>query len=165
MVLDTLRGWLASYSSGVMAAPQHEVTGQLQSSLKQLEKRLADLDARTNRAFELVETGVYSPALYAERKSALDTERASVLHQMQNINDEIHRLANEETIRLAFVPKLRHVLESYESAENAQEQNRLLKTVIDKIVYTKTVRVTSNNPGNLNLQIHPRLPHQSNCTL
>ena len=165
MVLDTLRGWLASYSSGVMSAPQHEITGQLQSSLKQLEKRLADLDARTNRAFELVETGVYSPALYAERKSALDTERASVLHQIQNINDEIHRLANEETIRLAFVPKLRHVLESYESAENAQEQNRLLKTVIDKIVYTKTVRVTSNNPGNLNLQIHPRLPHQSNYML
>ena len=132
---------------------------QLLTSLKQFEKHLADLDARMNRAFELVETGVYSPELYVERKSALDAERASVMKQIDNIKAELEKLANDEAIRREFLPKLQHVLESYETAENALEQNRLLKTVIEKIVYTKTVRVTSNNPGNLKLQVYPLLPH------
>lgn len=74
-------------------------------------------------------------------------------------------MKNEEAIRRDFLPKLRHVLECYETAENAREQNNLLKTVISKIVYNKTVRVTPNNPGNLRLQVYPLLPHSSASTL
>lgn len=159
MVLDTLRGWLNAYSAGVDPFPQNDVSDQLHTSLKQLTKHLSDLDARTNRAFELVETGVYTPEIYVERKNALDTERVSVMKQISDMQAELKKLENAEAIRREFLPKLRHVLEAYETAENAREQNQLLKTVIDKIVYTKTVRVTSNNPGNLHLQIYPLLPH------
>ena len=159
MVLDTLRGWLASYSAGTEPFQHHDMTDQLNISLKQFHKHLADLDVRTNRAFELVETGIYSPELYIERKSALDAERAYVMQQIENMNTELKKIANAESIRREFLPKLQHVLESYETAENALEQNRLLKTVIERIVYTKTVRVTSNNPGNLKLQVFPLLPN------
>lgn len=159
MVLDTLRGWLASYSAGIDPFPQRDLTEQLRTSLKQFEKHLSDLDARVNRAFELVETGVYTPEIYVERKNALDAERVSMMKQITNIEAELKKLENEQAIRQEFLPKLQHVLETYEAAENAREQNQLLKTVIDKIVYTKTVRVTSNNPGNLHLQVYPLLPH------
>lgn len=159
MVLETLRGWLTSYSAGIDPFPQHDLFEQLRTSLKQFEKHLSDLDARTNRAFELVETGVYTPEIYVERKNALDAERVSVMKQISNIEAELKKLENEEAIRREFLPKLQHVLESYETAANAREQNQLLKTVIDKIVYTKTVRVTPNNPGNLHLQVYPLLPH------
>ena len=159
MVLETLHGWLASYSAGVDPFPQNDVSAQLEASLKQLAKHLSDLDARTNRAFELVETGVYSPEIYVERKNALDAERVSVMKQINDTKEELKKLKNETAIRQEFLPKLRHVLESYETAANAREQNNLLKTVIDKIVYTKTVRVTPNNPGNLYLQVFPLLPH------
>lgn len=159
MVLDTLRGWLASYSAGIDPFPQHDLSEQLRTTLKQFEKHLSDLDARTNRAFELVETGVYTPEIYVERKNALDAERVSLMKQISNIEAELKKLENEEAIRREFLPKLQHVLESYETAANAREQNQLLKTVIDKIVYTKTVRVTPNNPGNLHLQVYPLLPH------
>lgn len=159
MVLDTLRGWLASYSAGIDPFPQSDVSEQLHAALKQLEKRLSDLDARTNRAFELVETGVYTPEIYVERKNALDNERVSVMQQIKNVQTEIKKLADKEAIRRDFLPKLQHVLESYDTAENAREQNKLLKTVIEKIVYTKTIRVTPNNPGNLRLQVYPLLPH------
>lgn len=159
MVLDTLRGWLTAYSSGRDPFPQRDVSDQLHASLRQFEKHLSDLDARTNRAFELVETGVYTPEIYIERKNALDAERVSVMKRISDIQAELKKLQNEEAIRREFLPKLRHVLESYETAANAREQNQLLKTVIEKIVYTKTVRVTRNNPGNLHLQVFPLLPH------
>ena len=71
---------------------------------------------------------------------------------------ELEQLENAAARRRAFAPRLRHVLDAYEQAANAREQNRLLKTVIEKIVYTKTERVTANDPGNLHLQIYPLLP-------
>ena len=74
---------------------------------------------------------------------------------------ELEHLETENERRQAFAPRLRHVLDAYEQAASAREQNRLLKTVIDKIVYTKTERVTANSPGNLHLQIYPLLPPSS----
>lgn len=159
MVLDTLRSWLSVYSSGQLLHTQSDLASQLQELISQQEKQLSDLDARINRAFELVETGVYTPELYVERKSALDAERASIMEQIDKLRFDLDKLSNDEAIRRDFVPKLRHVVDSYESTETALEKNKLLKSVISKIIYTKTVRVTSNNPGNLNLQVLPLLPH------
>ena len=158
MVLDTLRVWLAGYSSDGSPLPCQDEAAPLRASLRLLEKRLSELDTRMSRAFELVETGVYTPALYLERKNALDAERASLLRQQNEMQTELEQLENAAARRRAFAPWLRHVLDAYEQAANAREQNRLLKTVIEKIVYTKTERVTANHPGNLHLQIYPRLP-------
>ena len=159
MVLDTLRTWLASYDDGGDPFPQQNLSESLQSSLAQFERQQSDIDARIQRAYELVETGVYSPEIFVERKSALDNERAYVMQRIESLHAEIEKIADEEKIRQQFVPKLRHMLDVYDSAENAREKNNLLRTVIEKIIYTKTVRVTSNNPGNLRLQVFPLLPH------
>ena len=161
MVLDTLRIWLAGYSPDSSSLPCQDDAAPLRASLHLLDKRLSELDIRIDRAFELVETGVYTSALYLERKNALDAERASLLRQQTEIQTELKQLEHENARRRAFAPRLQHVLDAYEQAESAREQNQLLKTVIDKIVYTKTVRVTANSPGNLHLQIYPLLPPSS----
>lgn len=158
MVLDTLRLWLSAYTSDGNPFPQQDETAPLRTSLQLLEKRLADLDARIDRAFELVETGVYTPTLYLERKNALDAERTSLLRQQSELQTELERLEHAAANRYAFAPRLQHVLDAYAQAANAREQNRLLKTVIEKIVYTKTERVTANHPGDLHLEIYPLLP-------
>ena len=158
MVLDTLRLWLSAYTSDGNPFPQQDETTPLRASLQLLEKRLNELDTRMHRAFELVETGVYTPALYLERKNALDAERISLLRQQDEMQTELEQLEHAAAHRRAFSLRLQHVLDAYEQATNAREQNRLLKTVIEKIVYTKTERVTANHPGNLHLQIYPLLP-------
>ncbi|WP_346705419.1 recombinase family protein [uncultured Agathobaculum sp.] len=158
MVLDTLRLWLSAYTSDGSPFSQQDETAPLRASLQLLDKRLSELDARISRAFELVETGVYTPALYLERKNALDAERTSLLRQQGDMQAELEQLEHAAANRRAFVLRLQHVLDAYEQADNAREQNRLLKTVIEKIVYTKTERVTTNRPGNLHLQIYPLLP-------
>ena len=165
MVLETLHSWLAAYDAGREPFAQADLQQQLRTTLAQHQKRLADLDARIDRAFELVETGVYTPELYVERKSALDAERASVLLQIDATNAERQRLADEDALRREFLPKLRHVVESYARAANAAEQNKLLKSVVEKVIYTKTERVTPTNPGNLTLEVYPLLPHSSAPTL
>ena len=158
MVLDTLRVWLSAYTFNGNPFPQQDETAPLRASLQLLEKRLNELDTRMHRAFELVETGVYTPTLYLERKNALDAERTSLLRQQGDIQAELEQLERAIADRRAFALRLQHVLDAYGQASNAREQNRLLKTVIEKIVYTKTERVTANHPGNLHLQIYPLLP-------
>lgn len=158
MVLQTLHTWLSAYLAGGVPAATSGLLAQLKEAMRQQQRKLTDLDARTGRAFQLVETGVYTPEIYLERKSALDTERAQVIEQIDALRQEYIKLQQDETIRAQYVPKLRHVLAAYGDAESAHEQMELLKTVVEKIVYTKTERVTRNSAGNLSLQLYPLLP-------
>ena len=122
MVLDTLRLWLSAYTSDGSPFSQQNETAPLRASLQLLDKRLSELDARISRAFELVETGVYTPALYLERKNALDAERTSLLRQQGDMQADLEQLEHAAANRRAFVLRLQHVLDAYEQADNAREQ-------------------------------------------
>ena len=94
MVLDTLRVWLAGYSSDGRPLPCQDEAAPLRASLRLLEKTPVRTGHTHEPRFELVETGVYTPALYLERKNALDAERASLLRQQNEMQTELEQLEN-----------------------------------------------------------------------
>lgn len=157
MVLDSLRNWLTEYSV-LSAEPSAPALDHHHKALKQIAADLKMLDTREAKAFELVETGVYSPALYLDRKAAIDAERVALEGKQRAVTKEISVLQDEQRLRREFLPRVRHVLDAYGEAENAHEQNLLLKSVIVKIVYKKTRRTLPNAPSDLSLQVFPRLP-------
>lgn len=160
LVLAALNDWLSSYSYIDDAAP--DITGYEQR-LKALAREEDKIKAREARAFELVETGVYTPDIYLERKAALDLELSNLAAQKVHLLHTIEELKNDDKIRAEFLPNVRRVIELYPLCQNAKEQRDLLLTVIDHIVYHKTERVihthqTMISPGNLRLDVYPRLP-------
>lgn len=157
MVLDSLRSWLTEYTVAI-TQPVLPSLDHHQQALKQLEAQLRTLDAREAKAFELVETGVYSPALYLDRKAAIDAERVALEHKKRSAEKELAALEDAARLRREFLPRVRHVLDAYREADNAHEQNLLLKSVIQKIVYQKSRRTLPNAPSDLALQVFPRLP-------
>lgn len=164
LVLETLESWLKDYSVPGMRT-DFKLETQLADTIAAQKKQLAALDAREARLYELVEAGAYTPEIFVQRKSALDDERAALLSRTQETRAELSRLGNDRLVQDEFLPRLRKVLRAYPQAENAAEQNKLLKTVIKEIVYTKNERVTSVAPGNLNLTVYPLLPHSHAQTL
>lgn len=159
MVLSTLRKWLEDYTLADLPDPNQSLRDSLSAQIKAAEKTISTLNSRIARAFELVETGVYTPALFAERKAELDTQLGKTTVQLSQLHQQLAELSDANIIQTVFVPQLTHVLESYSTCENALEKNRLLKTVIKEIIYTKTERITPNSAGNLHLEIFPLLPH------
>lgn len=60
-------------------------------------------------------------------------------------------------IRADFIPNVQRVLELYDTL-TPHEQNELLKTVIERIVYKKTKRAVPGYAGDMELTIYPRSP-------
>lgn len=157
LVLESMDLWLKSYDVPVIQEDTR-LAAQLSQTLAAQEKQLAALNMRITRLYDLVETGTYTADVFLQRKDALHEERAALLARTEETRAALTLLEQNRLVQNEYLPRLRDVLQAYPLAENAAEQNRLLKTVIKDIVYTKTERVTPASPGNLKLVVLPLLP-------
>ena len=155
LVRSTLRKWAAGLELNLDDEP--EDTSSYERTIIDLNKKREELAAREARAFELVETGVYSTDTFLMRKLALETEQADIQTQIIDLTEIIKRLRHNEEIRNGFIPKVQTALELYDTL-SPHEQNQLLKEIIEKIVYEKTRRAVTNFAGDLRLKVYPKLP-------
>lgn len=155
LVRSTLRKWAAGLELNLDDEP--EDTSSYERTIIDLNKKREELAAREARAFELVETGVYSTDTFLMRKLALETEQADIQTQIIDLTEIIKRLRHNEEIRNGFIPKVQTALELYDTL-SPHEQNQLLKEIIEKIVYEKTQRAVMNFAGDLRLKVYPKLP-------
>lgn len=57
------------------------------------------------------------------------------------------------------MPKVENLLAVYDSITNPAEKNKLLKEVLEKVVYTKELSGRwHTTPDNFNIVLYPRLP-------
>lgn len=130
-IIDTLRGWCADY-----AAPDHHQTpiiDRRQPLLKQLEQ----IDGQYKRAQELVEMGVYTLPEFIRRRDDLMAQRSAVEASL----DELARPSKRDMI-ITAVPVIEKALDAYAFADTPEQKNKLLKTMVSKIVYTHDDRDT-----------------------
>ena len=82
------------------------------------------------------------------RIAALDAERA----QIEQTLDALTQTPAKPQVPIPSVS-------SFYAQLTPSEQNELLKTLIEKIVYQKSERATPSFAGDLTLTIYPRLPY------
>lgn len=154
IVRETLRSWqdghpiapISDASAAEFAAKQKMYTAAC-TQLAQLKSQLARLQ-------DLLETGVYSAETYLERSSLLNARIKAAQADIDRLSAELeeYTAVDWEALR----PKIRHILAVWETS-SPDDLNRLLKTVIKRIIYHKTVRCFRNqNPADyLSLSIYP----------
>lgn len=162
-VLAALRSWLRNFELDYNAAREkaHTVAdpaASLRPLLSGLEKELDQLTAQEQRAYELVEQGVYTPQVFTQRSKAISGKQASVRQQMETITAQIQELEAMEAAQAKVAPAIRTVLESYPSASSAKEKNDLLRSVLQKVVYTKTTRARYKGGSDMKIILFPKLP-------
>lgn len=148
-VLATLREWSVQYQNAPDETPMPDTA--LAASLK---RQLASVDNQLRRAFDLVEKGIYTPEEFTARRADLSAQR-------DNLTAAIYA-AEHPTITptiASIVPQINHVLETFPFAENASEQNALLKSVIARIDYRKTRRANNHIAPSalLEIDIYPKI--------
>ena len=158
VVLDGLRAWVDAYEAKADApapAPAADACATA-AARAQLTDQLTTLQQQSARLYDLLEQGVYSIAIYRERRADLDTRLADV-HAALNALDAPPKPDPIATI----LPQVRTVLGSYDLTATPAEKNALLRSVIDHITYTKLQRCQRNNAptDHLNLTLYPRVTH------
>jgi site-specific DNA recombinase len=106
-------------------------------ALKEHQSALQKAQTQKDNLHDLLEQGVYTIETFMKRQQAI-TER------IKNAQDKIAQLEKEIAIEREkenhydqFLPKAKSALKAFHETENAFEQNKLLKSIIDKIEYTR----------------------------
>lgn len=110
------------------------------------------------RIFAAYEDGAYDTPTFVARRTAKDAEIANAEAALREL-EKGAPLTRDQIIRRQL-PQIRRVLDLYPTMETPQERNRLLKTVIDRIIYKKPQRSYRNqDPAlHLSLDIFPVTP-------
>lgn len=129
----------------------------LRAAIAAADKELAATEAQIKRAYELVEQGIYTPEQFLERSRDLSARKATIEQQRATLQAELDRQTQEDAQRAQLAPRIKQVLDAYPLAESAAEKNELLKSVISRVVYKKTVRERWSPGGSdMTLTITPR---------
>lgn len=148
-ILDTLSAWLVQFAPDAPeAAPR---TNPRQDAIDAAQANLARLRAQRERIFAAYEDGAYDTPTFIKRRNDKDAEISAA----QSALDEL--LADstpspEECIRMQL-PAIRNALELYAVATDPQDKNAILKTVISRVEYKKTVRCFRNMDPSKELEL------------
>lgn len=163
-VLASLQSWLRKFELDYTATKQQsphssDPAAALRPLLANLEKELAQLTSQEQRAYELVEQGVYTPQVFLERSRAISDKQTAVRTQLENITSQIQEMEHLETAKASIAPAIRAVLDSYPTAKSAQQKNDLLRSVLQKVIYTKTNRASWKGGSDMKIVLLPKLPY------
>lgn len=157
-VLDSMRLWLAGFERDARKAEKHTDTLAEETALTAHENELERLAAQLDRAYELVEQGVYTADVFLERSRRIADRRAELEQKTAQLRQEITRKQAAAASAEQIAPKMTHVLDAYDAARTPAEKNALLRSVLQKVVYEKNQRDRWGGDG-FHLDLYPLLPH------
>lgn len=159
-VLQALRDWLENYKLDLKASDPDLLKSEIkvfENALKKQELELQQLEKQLSNLHDLLERGVYSVDTFLERSKALADRISSAKNSIANLQEQLHWEQSKEEGKKNIIPKIERVLEIYKFTEDPRLKNDLLKTVLEKVVYTKTVKGTKGKSSPFYLEIYPRI--------
>jgi DNA invertase Pin-like site-specific DNA recombinase/DNA-binding PadR family transcriptional regulator len=105
-----------------------------EETLALIRRSAAQTAAQKEKIYSLLEQGVYDVAEYRERMDAVTTKLAELERQEATAAAELARHSTEE--KAALRDKIQNALAIYHTAD-AAGRNALLKTILEKVEYTK----------------------------
>ncbi len=156
-ILAVLASWVAEFEADPNDAPVDvdSTTDATESARQQLADTREGLTAQLNRLYDLLEQGVYTVVEFRQRREDINARIAQIDADVARLDD----LPRQDP-RASLVPQLKTVLATYQSTEDPEQKNALLRSVIDHVVYHKTQRCYRNNAlgDNLSIEVYPRIP-------
>ena len=154
-VLDTLALWAVQYADDVPASPADDAR---QSAIASAQASIARLNAQRDRIFAAYEDGAYDSATFIRRRNDKDAEIAAAQSALDDLMADTTPTVSE--CIQALVPRIRTALDLYAASSDVQDKNRILKSLISRIDYSKTARCTRNQDPTqfLTLTISPVNP-------
>ena len=152
-ILDGLDGWVDKYTSkGKRPSKTAPTASQRERDI--IMKQLDTIDLQMGRLHDLLEQGLYTPQVFVQRRDEL-TEKSK---QLQNRLHEIDTTPTTEEAVTALLPKIYDALDVYDSLTNPLEKNLLLKSILARVDYSKTVAGKVKNPAQyMTLTLYPKI--------
>lgn len=150
-ILNALRTWLDGYKIKVETIGFAEDIEACWRQREQLEAEREKVKAQLERAYNLVEQGVYTLEVFQERRDKLSLALSDLKAQQERLQENLARFEASESSKQEIIPQTEALLASYDEM-TIQERNDLLKAILYKIEYFR------GEDGVVSIDLYPRLP-------
>lgn len=161
MVLQGMRKFLADFEQTPMEQDTEAESTEraaLSRSVSSLKKELEQIDTQEQKAYDLVEQGIYTPEVFTDRTTELSRRRQAAEKQLETLLEAVSGLDSRVQAKKEIAPAFRRVLDNFELAETAKEKNELLKSVLNHVEYHKTIGGRYRE-SDLSIKLAPKLPN------
>lgn len=170
-LLDFLTVWLQNYSINTaenlqdyIKNRQKQIAADIKNqtaALNKLQKEQNTLDKQLANIHDLLEQGVYSATTFGERLQITTQKKQNNIKSITYIKTQINILQQQKSKAPNPPPKIEQIAAIYSKLNTAEAKNRMLKELIEKIVYIRTVGGRHADPMNFSITVYPKLPKQS----
>lgn len=161
-IIDSLKIWLTDYELDIKPYKQntnpslkYEV---IKESIRKTNQTIIMLEEQSDNIHDLLEQGIYSTDKFLER-SKIITDK---LKKSKKDKDELMNIINNDNGCIkstSSIPTTEGILQIYTNLTNPSDKNKLLKEILDKVVYIKTVNGRwHGNSDDFRLILYPKLP-------
>ncbi|BAK98941.1 putative recombinase [Oscillibacter valericigenes Sjm18-20] len=160
-LLDGLQDWLDGYRVSMPKDNLLQPGGQsalrdAERSLTKATANLAALKKQKGSLCDLLEQGIYTQDIYLERSHNLDARVLDAEKRIRSLSGHLTSLHRAELAGGNLIPQIQNVLDVYGVLETSSQKNALLKSVLDHVIYSKTVGGKWKE-SDLKLFIYPKI--------
>ncbi|MFB5190333.1 recombinase family protein [Alicyclobacillus fastidiosus] len=141
-IMQALQVWLYDYTLSyhelsTAAARPTKATFSLASRLSQIDQDIARVETQQNNLQNLLEQGIYDGPTYLVRQQKLLDELTQLRQQKVAVQSEIAETRQIDEAMHDVIPRVTRVLDLYPKMKSPAEQNKLLRSILHKVVYNK----------------------------
>ncbi|MDD2217522.1 MAG: recombinase family protein, partial [Eubacteriales bacterium] len=152
-LMYALEKWFAGYKLTITDDDAPSPTEDIKVAIKRQEEDLKLLDKQVEKLHDLLEREIYDVDTFLERNQNLADRKKDINKSIALLKKELTS-AGVAISRVEFVPRMQRVLDVYESLEDPQAKNQLLRSVLDKVIYTKE-KAGKDYVTSFDLEIYP----------
>lgn len=147
--LESFKYFLDNYEDEV----KKTVTSNL-NAIKKIDKDIDKLKLRLDSVMEAYELKDYTRKQFLNRKEEIESK----IKELEEKKTKLGQNKEEDKIirYKKAIPKLSLCVNNYDSL-SIENKNKLLKTIIDKIIYTKTEKSTKKNKITFKLKVYLKI--------
>lgn len=137
-VVDGVRLWLNQYKINNNSISKTVLMPVNNDNLiRQLDKKIEQLNNQLNNTYSLLEQGLYSKELFLERQKTLKNELDLLNVKKNTLLDEDKKNTQKAELKNQLIPQAEKIDSIYYKLSSPKQKNDLLKSVFTKIIYTK----------------------------
>ena len=156
-LIQMLEQWLAGYQIQSETGYADSLKQQIhhaQQAKQHNQLLLHQQDKQRSMVYDLLETGVYTPDEFTQRRDSIQQQMQTLQQQIQQCELEICRNTQILEQQSCMVPRIKNLMTLYYDTYNKKEKNNLLKDIVYKVEYEKS---TPYDDSSIQLWIYPRL--------
>lgn len=142
-------------------APSEAINSGIASKQNLIHEKESELERLNNqkvKQYDLLEQGIYTTEIFLERSKSIAASIQTCTDAIEKLKEEIKhdRVIIEQ--QSAFVPRCEELLSNYWSLDT-ESKNKMLKSLVEKVIYTKDVKNTygHGNEISFELDIFPKI--------